>query len=315
MKTRRAYLVEPGKFEIKEIDIKAKADEVLVKVEVCGLCNWELNHWKGILGEYPQSLGHEWGGQVVEIGKNVTDVQVGDYVTGLDQMTGLADYTTINHKRVKIDKNKVKPEQMTGEPLKCIVTVLNSINAKPGDVGVVLGCGPMGLWLIQGLAGNLLSEIIAIDIDDSKLKIAKKYGATRTINPSTENPEEVIAELSNGRMADFVVEGTGNPKVINSSVDYLKDSRGSLIIMSSYEEEASFDLRNIIAKGAKVIAAHPGYSKDQVEDLRRAAALLENGTFQMEDIITHSFKLDDIQNAFETLENKPEGYLKGVIVP
>ena len=58
MKTKAAILVEPRRFEIREKELEMQADEVLIKIQVCGLCNWELNHFKGVLGEYPMSLGH-----------------------------------------------------------------------------------------------------------------------------------------------------------------------------------------------------------------------------------------------------------------
>ena len=79
MKTKRAILVEPGRFEIEELDIAPKPGQVLVKIEVCGLCNWEKNHWKGLLGKCPQSLGHEWAGTVVETG-GVVKLKPGDRI-------------------------------------------------------------------------------------------------------------------------------------------------------------------------------------------------------------------------------------------
>ena len=64
MKTKRAILVKPGMFEISEIEIFPRPEELLVKIASCGLCNYELNHWRGLLGTCPQTLGHEWGGTV-----------------------------------------------------------------------------------------------------------------------------------------------------------------------------------------------------------------------------------------------------------
>ena len=83
MLTKRAYLTEKGNFTIQEVDLKPKADEILIKVAICGLCNWELNFWKsngGMYSEYPALLGHEWSGEVVEVGEAVTRFKVGDKV-------------------------------------------------------------------------------------------------------------------------------------------------------------------------------------------------------------------------------------------
>ena len=82
MKTKRAMLMKPRQIEVMEVDQPLGDDQVLIKVASCGLCNWELNYWKGILrtDDYPYPLGHEYAGWVVEVGKNVTQFKVGDKV-------------------------------------------------------------------------------------------------------------------------------------------------------------------------------------------------------------------------------------------
>lgn len=317
MLSRRAILVEPRKFQIIKEDITPGAGELLIKIAVCGLCNWELNHWRGHLGECPQALGHEWAGTVVELGAGVSGFQVGDVVTGLTPvLNGFADYAVYNHAECMKIKPELNPQQALGEPLKCIVTVLRATAPEFGDVGVVFGCGPMGLWCIQGLSGNLLAGLIAVDIDERKLELAKKYGAKVTINPKTCNVEERIREITGGNMADFAIEGTGSPSVINNALSVLKSRRGRLILMSSYEAEAApMNLKMAMEKSIELKVAHPGFSMDQVDDVRRAATALNNEVFQNQEIISHVFSLDNIQTAFETLEHKPADYLKGVVVP
>jgi threonine dehydrogenase-like Zn-dependent dehydrogenase len=116
-------------------------------------------------------------------------------------------------------------------------------------------------------------------------------------------------------MADFVIEGTGNPRVLNGSVPYLKRGRGRLVMMSSHEEICKeFDFREAANRGVEIRIAHPAYSTNQLEDLRRAVDLLNKGIFKMDEIVTHEFRLDEIQKAFESLENKPSSYLKGIVV-
>ncbi len=307
-----------GKFELWEADITPKPDEVLVKVAVCGLCNWELNHWKGILGECPQPLGHEWSGTIVELGKDVTDFKIGDNVTGLaDSLTGFSDYIVSRSNRCfKLSPDK-KVEHALGEPLKCILTVLRATAPEAGEAGVIMGCGAMGLWCIQGLAGNLLSSLIAIDVDDRKLELARSFGATHTINPKKENVKALIDQFTGGSMADFVIEGTGIPALLNESVRYLKSSgRGRLLAMSSHEAICEeFDFREAISRSIEIRFPHPGYSYNQIEDLRRAVLHINRGVFKMDQIITHQFPLANIQEAFETFEKKPDGYIKGVVIP
>lgn len=307
-----------GKFELWEDDVTPKPDEVLIKVAVCGLCNWELNHWKGILGECPQPLGHEWSGTIVELGKDAEGFKTGDAITGLaGSLTGFSDYMAVNSKSCFKVSPDIKLEHALGEPLKCVVTVLRAAAPEEGDAGVVMGCGAMGLWCIQGLSGNLLSALIAVDVDDKKLDLAKRYGATHTVNPKKENMKAAIERITGGSMADFVIEGTGNPSVLNDSVSCLKSSgRGRLLVMSSHEAVCrEFDFREAIGRSIDIRFPHPGYSFNQVEDLRRAVLNINRGIFKMDKIITHEFSLANIQEAFETFEKKPEGYIKGVVIP
>lgn len=316
METRRAFLVKPGQFEIREIEVVHADDELLVKVEACGLCTWELNHFQGKLGETPQSLGHEWVGTVVEIGENTSGFKLGDVITGLpNHLTGFSDYIAVKGATSFKVGPHIKPIHALGEPLKCIITVIRGAAPEAGDFGVIMGAGPMGLWAIQALSGKLLGGLIAIDIDDEKLALAKSYGATHTINAQHEQVLELIKEITNGHLADFVIEGTGNVSVINDCIQLLKQGRGRLVLMSAYKSAGNMDMETIINKSIEIRATHPGYSMSEVDDQRRAILLLNNGVFQMDQIISHIFELDDIQTAFEMLEKRPTGYLKGIVVP
>ena len=93
MKTRQAVLVKPRKFEILQVNITPANDTLLLEIKACGLCKWELNHWKGLLGQCPMTLGHEMVGIVREVGESVTRFKEGDVVTSLvDDSVGFADY-------------------------------------------------------------------------------------------------------------------------------------------------------------------------------------------------------------------------------
>lgn len=317
MKTRRAVLAEPGRFEIIQDDVEPNDTELLVKVEVCGLCNWEINHFQGIVGQCPQTLGHEWAGVVVGMGKDVEGYEIGDHVVAMPVYVGFADYAVVDYQRaIKIDK-ALPLTHALGEPLKCVITVTRAANAKPGDCGVIYGCGPMGLWSTQVLAGGNLNALVCIDTDDEKLALAQKYGATHTANPLRDNVQQVVAEATNGHLADFVIEGTGIPELLNDCVKLLRLSgRGRIVLMSSHKRPCKdFDFREMVTRCAELVVAHAKYSEDQMEDMCRGLRLLERGVIKMDDIITHQYELADIDQAFETLLHKPKGYIKGIIVP
>ncbi len=317
MLTRRVILREPGKFEIIREEIQPKDRELLVKVAVCGLCNWEINHFQGIVGQCPQTLGHEWAGVVVGMGKDVVGFEIGDHVVAMPVYVGFADYAVIDFERVVKISRELPLTHALGEPLKCVVTVTRAANAKPGDCGVIYGCGPMGLWCTQILAGGNLNALVCVDTDDEKLALAKKYGATHTVNPLRDNVVESVTQATNGHLADFVIEGTGIPEVLNDSVKLLRmTGRGRIVLMSSHKHACkNFDFRDMVTRCAELVVAHAKYSEDQMEDMRRGLRLLERGVIRMDDIITHQYELAEIATAFDNLISKPKGYIKGVVVP
>ena len=322
MITRRAYLKEPGRFEIEERELVLKSNQILVKIKLCGLCNWELNFWWGTDGpdgyyqNYDGVLGHEWAGIVEAVGEDVTKFQVGDKVTylpGENEFGGFSEYSVFDER----DCYKLNPDvdlyNAMGEPSKCITTVLRNAAPVIGDNGLIQGCGPMGLWCIQGLKSSFLSSIIAVDVDDDKLALAKKYGATHTVNPMKENAEERIAEITGGRLCDFAIEGTGNSGLLQGIMRFLRQ-QGRLIIMSTYSKKIpEFDLTLLNEKCIKIFPAHPESSPNEKEDMERAVQLINRGTFHNEDIISYRFKLEDINKAFDTLNHKPKDYIKGII--
>lgn len=316
-KTRQAWLVAPGRFEIREAEINPGWEDVVVKVRACGLCNWEQNHWKGKLGTCPQTLGHEVAGTIVAIGQGIPKGQFyeGQPVTGfVNPMAGFADYALMYRYNCVPLAGNVPLDEALGEPLSCVVTTLRGAAPEAGDIGVIVGCGPMGLWCIQGLAGNQLGQIIAVDVNPHRLSLARKFGATQTVNPSEEDAVEKIRQWSNWHMADFVIEGTGSPRVLNHCADYLRNGRGRLILMSSHEEgDLAFDWRKVQVKGAQIFVTHPAFSTDPCDTLRRASLLINKGTFRSTEIISHRFPLERIEEAFKTLEHKPADYIKGIV--
>jgi len=315
MESKRAVLVEPRRFEFEVADVSPSPTQVLVKIAACGLCNWELNHWKGIITPYPMRLGHEWAGTIIETGREVKKFKPGDRVSVLS-LQGFAEYSVAEENMTFALADDVKLEDGIGEPLKCIITVVRATAPEAGDHGVVLGCGPMGLWCLQAMSGHLTASLTAVDVDENKLKLARKFGATHTINPKNEDILARITEITGGHLADFVIEGTGRPEMLEKASLMIKYKQGRMILMSSHEEASrNFDFRDMVHRGAKLLVAHPAYSLDQPDDMRRAIENLNLGIFDMSEMITHRFRLDDIQKAFETLEHKPSDYIKGIVIP
>ncbi len=318
MKTRQAVLVRPGVLEIREAELHPGLGEILVRVAGCGLCNWELNHFGGHLGNCPQTLGHEVAGYVEELGEGVTRFQIGDAVTGLPpRMSGFADYCILSERESVRVNSAMDPEVCLGEPLSCVITTLLATEPQAGDVGLILGCGPMGLWCTQVLAGRSLAALVAVDVQTQRLELATQFGATHSINASEGDAPAKLSKLTDDYLADFVIEGTGSPAVLATAAAYLRcTGRGRLILMSSHEHIGpAFDWRPLQTKGAIVKATFPISALSPIDSLRRAVALYNRGSLQVRPLITHRFRLDQIQSAFETLQHKPNDYIKGIVVP
>ena len=318
MKYTRACLVEPGRFDFFEVDEEPGPEQLLVRIKGCGLCNWELNFYDGNLNYqgYPHKLGHELAGEVYAIGSEVKKFEVGDKVSVFDRgFGGFSQYRLANESNCERLADHIDPKYAMGEPQKCVVTVLRASAPEPGDYGVILGVGPMGLWCIQGLSGNLPGALIAVDMDDAKLEMAKEFGATHTVNILKEDALSRIREITSGHMADFLIEGTGIPALMNEAQHYLRLGRGRLILMSSHHSAGEFDFRKSIDLGLEIRVAHPPYSQNEREDFRRAVLLINNNTFRNEPLVTHEYKLSEIQRAFEDLHDKPKGFIKGIVIP
>ena len=319
MKFKRAMLAEPHRFEVYEVDEEPGFGEVLIKIEGCGLCNWELGFWHGELNfeGYPHKLGHEFAGTVVKLGEGCTKLKVGDKVSAMDGMGGYGEYLVVHEYWCEKLADHIDPKIAFGEPQKCAITVLDATAPRPGDYGIILGCGPMGLWCIQALAGRYLGALIAIDIDDQKLELAKKYGATHVINNGKEDMDAVVADITGGHMADFVIEGTGIPALLNRAQDLcFNGPNARLVLMSSHHGVTpEFDFRKAVDRGLSILVPHPPYAKDPRDDFRRAVVLMNNHTFYNDDMVTHRFGLEDMNTAFEMLDKKPKDFVKGVFIP
>ena len=312
MKTRQAVLVEPGRFEIRQADISVGPGGLLVETVGCGLCTYELNHWDGRMGKCPMVLGHEGYGVVVEVGPATSGrVKVGDAVTGLCGEC-FADYFTMPESHTMLLRADLDQKHVPGEPLYCVHNVVRAAHPEIGDVLAIVGCGPMGLWALQALTSSTLRAVVAVDIDDEKLKLAASFGATHAVNAGKCDPVEAVREITDGRMVDVAVEGTGGPGV-KTAIELLRPRRPKLVIMSSFKRPLEVDMVMLCAKAVEMIHAHPGICMDKEDGCRRTETLINNGVFKTDRLISHRFPLVEIQKAFETFEHRPAGYLKGIV--
>ncbi|MGC9013626.1 MAG: zinc-binding dehydrogenase [Thermoproteota archaeon] len=316
MKRRVAVLLEKGKIKLIEEEVPClNKEDVLIKVKACGICTGDLYGFLGypVWFSLPSPLGHEPSGEVVETGTNVSKVSKGDHVTALGS-PGFSDFIVVNEKYVEKVPSNIPFEHTIGEPLACAVNAIRILSPKVGDNVAVVGTGFMGLLLVQALSRLGLSNLVGIDINEERLKLAKHYGANIVLNPKKEDIVKEVLSVTENIGCDIVIEATGSPEGVSTATKLVKQ-RGKLGIFSYHPNPVLVSLREWDAKGLEVVMTNPSRAEDMTKNLKIATQMLSRGVFSLEQLVTHKWKLDEIQEAFEYASGKPSNYIKGVIVP
>jgi 2-desacetyl-2-hydroxyethyl bacteriochlorophyllide A dehydrogenase len=209
---------------------------------------------------------------------------------------GMASYMVFPKEALvhKISKS-VKPQHAAfAEPLSCALHAVERANIKFADVVVVAGCGPIGLGMIAGAAAKFPGTLIALDLDDRKLEVAKKCGATHTINIGKQDPVQVIRDMTEGYGADIYLEGTGHPAAVLQGLKILR-KLGTFVCYSVFKEDVSVDW-SIISddKELDVLGAHLG-----PHCWPAAIKMIESGRLPLDEICTHQFPLADFQKGLD----------------
>lgn len=310
---RTAVLVGPKEFKIEEIAIPKPADnQVLIKVAACGVCYSEMGSWEGTFGDYPKRIGHEISGIVVELGKNVTEFKEGQKVTAYIDEHGYSEYVAVNADCVIPVADHISLDHAIGEPIGCVINGARRAGIKLGDTVVLVGVGFMGLIMLQVMRSLGASRVICVDTRDEALGQAQKLGADHIFNPLTDNVQEEIQALTNGEGADVVIELTGNQQGLDLSTELVK-VRGRLVIFGFHVDERKVNMFLWNWRGIDVINAHERAPEAYTDGIRVGMKLLESGQLNMEPLITHSYPLEKINEAFEAAQAKPEGYVKAII--
>jgi len=329
---RSAVLVEINKpLIIKEVDpTPLKTGQVLVKVHMSGLCGSQLQELNGEKGNgkfVPHLMGHEGSGTVQEIGPGVTTISPGDKVvmhwrigSGIEsdfpkyildgkeissgKVNTLTEYSIVSENRITKVPSDTPDElcALLGCGLTTALGVIdNEIDLKLGETVLILGCGGVGLNLIQGAKLKGAGKIYGIDIKEEKRELVTKLGAT-FLNAH-------FNEFLDKHVADVIIDTTGNTNLIGSSISLLND-KGRYILVGQFKSDLFLKIpnaMNLFGKNGKTIKATQGGATNPVEDIPRYINLYNEGLLNIDEIITHEFKLDDINKAFELLKKGKAG--------
>ncbi|MFB5188745.1 zinc-binding dehydrogenase [Alicyclobacillus fastidiosus] len=308
-----------GSRECRVIDVpmpEVDAEEVLVKVSVCGVCASELHVWESGPGQQAGLvLGHEPMGVVYQVGENVRGFQAGDRVTGLFKR-GFAEYTKANYKDLIKVPDELSDLEAIGEPLSCLVSGADRTPVGLGDVVAVVGTGFMGLGFLQLLRLKGAGHIIAVDIRKEGLDHARRFGADEVFFPDQVPDKYKVTEWSHiGRGVNVSVEAGGAAATLDLAAQMVS-AHGVMSIVGYHQSNQGLRTMNMNMlnwKAVTILNAHERRDAVHLAAMRAIQRLMVNNRFNMRDMITHVYTLDQVDQAYSDLKGKPEGFIKAVV--
>ncbi|WP_246465302.1 zinc-binding dehydrogenase [Atribacter laminatus] len=285
-------------------------DEILVRVRACGICPTEIRkfttpNYKPI--PFPVNPGHEWTGDIVEVGSKVEDFKVGSRIVAEGE-GGYAEFAKITASNLKYTQqlpDNVSYEEGTFvEPLAdCLHAVRERAKVIAGDKVVVVGAGPMGLSIIA-VAARSGGNVMAIEPVKIRRNFAHEFGAEVVIDPNSDSIENSVLAWTNGRRADVCLATVGIPHVIESCIK-LVGERGRVVLFGGggAGQTINIDPNWIHYKEISVIGSEwIGVGGKEEKDLYRIATeWISEGKISVNQLISHRFPMNEIHNAYKLI--------------
>jgi threonine dehydrogenase-like Zn-dependent dehydrogenase len=317
---RAAQLVGPHRLEFVEIPAPVPLDgEALVRLSHLSVCGSDLRYFSRVLPEeqYPLEAGkpcHECAGIIEQ--SNSPDLKPGQRVIVLPKTSaGLAEY-------VAAPANRIIPVPDSGDLANWLMcqhmgTVMYScgrIGSVLGKTVVVLGQGAIGLNFTTMLSRNGAQQIIVTDLLDDRLRMASYLGATHTINPARSDLAGFVREITDGTLADIVIEAAGRPETVNQIAEVLR-LEGTAILFGQplLDDVFPIDYDALMGRMATIISTIGGRTTNPTLHISNCVDLVSEGRLDLSHLLTHRLPFDEVQEAFDLYAEKPDGFLKVVI--
>ncbi len=319
---------------------KISSNELLVKVKASGICGTDVMEWYRIKSA-PRVLGHEITGEIVEAGKRVEKYKVGDRVfvshhvpcntcrycltghyTACETLHttnydpgGFAEYVRVP--QINVDRGVyLLPDEITYEegtfiePLACVVRAQTLARIRPGSSVLVLGSGISGLLHIILARAFGAERVIATDINDYRLKAARRFGADVAVNARKDVPAKV-RKVNGGNLADYVIVCAGALSVMMQALNSV-DRGGTIIFFAPTTPGVNVPVP-VTDLWRKEITMMTSYGASP-RDLTTALELIQTGKAKVKDMITHRLPLSQINKGFDLVAAAQES-LKVIIEP
>ncbi len=347
-KMKAARLYAPGDLRYEEVDIPdVREDEVLVKVKVVGVCGSDPARvmLKGTY-TYPTIVGHEFAGEVAELGKGVKWAEVGDRVTVIPLIPcGVCDYCTIGEYNLcdeysyygsRIDgamaefvavkeKSLLKlPAEVDfdsgacTDPISVALRAVRKGNLGVGDTVAVLGVGPIGQFAVQWAKLLGASKIFAIDIVNEKLSIAQKIGADFVFNSAQHDAVDFVLDNTAGAGVSRVIEMAGSKYTQEQSIRMVR-KQGSIVFCGISNDDLLLPkktLDQLLRKEVVLVGSwNSSFAPLPIHEWQTSLHFLSKQQIQCQPLISHRLSLSEAPECFRKIWNKEEYFNKVLFIP
>lgn len=310
MRAKNVRYTAGGGAEIVETEVgEPGPGEVQVEVAACGICSWDLQTFKaGADSPYAAPPGHEGVGYVSKLGAGVHGIEIGQRVAG----GGFGRLRNLPANRVyKIPESSLLDQHWIVEPVSCVVTGMDHCHLKAGERLAMVGCGFMGLMMIQGLAGAGADQLIALDIDDRRLQLALEMGATEAHNTQSADFADVQVGLRQ-RGIDTVVDTSGSQGGLDIATDIVR--RAGRINLFGWIKGASATFNPSTWHGKAISVVNSSPAAQLRDPFPPAIRLIDKGVIDLKPLVTHVVDIDDYPTFMAGVTSGAvDGYIKGVV--
>ena len=330
-------ITTPGVINLidKEIPV-ANEGEALLKVKYCGICGADVASYTGNqpFTTYPRIPGHEFSAEIVSVPENYKGLKAGDVITcnpyfncggcyackrgivnacydnqtmGVQRDGSFQEYITMPVERLIDGKGLSAQELALIEPFSISCHALSRAEVKEGDNLLIMGAGPIGLFaMIKAKAMG--ARVMIADMLESRLSLAREYGADMIVNVKENDLHESALEFTNGNGFDVCVEACGAPETFLSCID--EASHGAnIILIGNGKRNTDFLHSIILKKELNIFGSRNAFTKDFEELID----LVASGKVDVMKMVSGIYKKEDAQEAFESLKNNDGSLCKLLI--
>ena len=262
----------------------------------------------------PGDLGHEGWGVVDAVGESVETVSVGDRVAALSYRA-YADYDLAEAEAVVRLPDALDRQPFPGEPLGCAMNIFRRSGIGPGQTVAIVGIGFLGAILTR-LATDAGARVIAVSRRPFSLDVARAFGAAEVIPMEDHNGViGQVKELTGGAFCDRVIEAAGKQWPLDLAAELTRE-RGRLIVAGYHQDgprQVNMWLWNW--RGLDIINAHERDPKIYLQGMQEAVEAVASGRLDPRPLYTHRFPLERLGDALDATRDRPDGFLKALVVP